>query len=222
MLHTAAHLKTLVEDADFAFALEGVFEDLVKVEQLLAEHGLEIVDDDLASYGETLLVLAEAEEGLSLDEKDFFGKIGKGIRTLAHHIGKTQGKIQGAKDRWSNFKKSVFAANQSGRARGHAATSTDQTTKNQPKGKGNRPKGWKQQAQQQSFKAKNRGAKAGDKSTRKDGTVWQKEKDGSWTQVNSGKKKQPKLRLVKPLAASAEPGDLEARLVEILARMERG
>jgi hypothetical protein len=39
--------------------------------------------------------------------------------------------------------------------------------------------------------------------------------------MGSGKKKQPKLRLVKPLAASAELGDLEARLDEIVARMGR-
>jgi len=221
MLHTAAHLKTLVEDADFASALEGMREDLVKVEHLLAEHGLEIVDDDFFSYGETLLVLAEAEEGLSLDEKDFFGKVGRLVRAVAHNVGRVQGKAKGLKDRWSAFKKSVTDTHKSGHDSGRAATATDQTTKNQPKGKGNRPKGWKQQAQQQSFKAKNRGAKAGDKSTRKDGTVWQKERDGSWTQVNSAKKKQPKLRLVKPLAASAEPGDLKDRLDEILARMER-
>jgi hypothetical protein len=220
MLHTFSHLKTLVEDSDFAAALEGMREDLVKVEQLLAEHGLEIVDDDFFSYGETLLALAEAEEGLSLDEKDFFGKVGKLTRKLAYKIGTAQGKVKGVKDRWSAFKNSVAAANQGGYDRGYKSTATDQTVKNTPKG--TRPKGWKQQAQQQSFKAKNRGAKVGDRSTRKDGSVWQKDKDGSWTQVmGSGKKKQPKLRLVKPLAASAELGDLEARLDEIVARMGR-
>lgn len=220
MTTTLAEMKLRLDEMALPARLQELEEGVAKVNLMLAEHGLEIVDDDIEAYAETLLVLAESEEGFSLDEKDFFGKIGKGIRTLAHNIGRAQGAAQGVKDRWSNFKKGVFGANQSGRARGHASTSTDQTTKNQPKGKGNRPKGWKQQAQQQSFKAKNRGAKAGDKSTRKDGTVWQKEKDGSWTQVNSGKK--PKLRLVKPLAASAESGDIDARLDEILARMGRG
>ena len=134
------------------------------------------------------------------------------------------------KDRWAAFKKSVTDTHTRGRDSGRAATATDQTAKNQPKG--TKPKGWEQQAQkqrQQAFKAKKpslkaqlRGAKVGARSTRKDGTVWQKDKDGSWTQVNSAKKKQPKLRLVKPLAASAEPSDLDARLDEILARMGRG
>lgn len=192
-----------------------------QAELILAEHNIDIEVDSLEEYADVLIEMSESDEGFSLDEKDFFGKVGKLVRTVAHQIGKAQGKVQGAKDRWSAFKNSVAAANQSGYDRGHASTATDQTVKNTPKG--TRPKGWKQQAQQQSFKAKNRGAKVGDRSTRKDGTVWQKDKDGSWTQVvGSGKKKQPKLRLVKPLAASAEPGDLDARLDEILARMGRG
>jgi hypothetical protein len=199
--------------------------DLVRsftqAELILAEHNIDIEVDSLEEYADVLIEMSESDEGFSLDEKDFFGKVGKLVRTVAHQIGKAQGKVKGAKDRWSAFKNSVAAANQGGYDRGHASTATDQTVKNTPKG--TRPKGWKQQAQQQSFKAKNRGAKVGDRSTRKDGTVWQKDKDGSWTQVvGSGKKKQPKLRLVKPLAASAEPGDLDARLDEILARMGRG
>jgi len=121
MTTVLAEMKLRLEEIAFTSQLQALQEDIAKVDLMLSEHGLEIIDDDVEAYAETLLVLAESEEGFSLDEKDFFGKIGKGIRTLAHNIGKAQGVAQGVKDRWSNFKKGVFAANQSGRARGHAA-----------------------------------------------------------------------------------------------------
>lgn len=122
MTTVLAELKLRLEEIALTSQLQEMQEDITKVDLMLSEHGLEIIDDDVEAYAETLIVLAESEKGFSLGEKDFFGKVGKGIRTLAHHIGKTQGKIQGAKDRWSNFKKSVFHANRGGYERGHKST----------------------------------------------------------------------------------------------------
>lgn len=65
-----------------------------QAELILAEHNIDIEVDSLEEYADVLIEMSESDEGFSLDEKDFFGKVGKLVRTVAHQIGKAQGKVK--------------------------------------------------------------------------------------------------------------------------------